>query len=101
MKWKVNVFGCSGTYYEISVLREEFKHGQISYGWNGPEKIIISSSGGPCGYVVPPFVFDRLVKVAVDFCAELNQPIIETEIVEISEIGVAPSVESDNGSAVL
>ena len=31
--------------YELSVVREDNRHGQISYGWGGPKKIILFGTG--------------------------------------------------------
>ena len=70
--WLVNVHGDPNKSYEISVLRDNNVHGKRSYGWADTNKIIISGSGGPCNYTVPPFVFDRLVKLAQEFARHLN-----------------------------
>lgn len=73
-KWIVDVKGGphpSGG-HEISAVMSNNRHGIASYGWPGTDKIIIASSGGPCHDVVSPYVFSRLISIAVDVVYRLN-----------------------------
>lgn len=72
MKWIVDIKGAPDRNFEISVVRSDNTHGIASYGWHGPNKIHISSSGGPCNTKVPQLVWDKLVRVAEEVAAELN-----------------------------
>jgi len=71
-QWLVNVLGEAEASYEIAVVHAGFLHGFGSYGWDGPHKLIISSSGGPCAYTVPKFVFDKLVLIAAVAAEEMT-----------------------------
>jgi hypothetical protein len=72
-KWIVDIkgyAGCPG--FEISVLRESNDHGQLSYGWFGDDKLLISHNGGPCRWPVTGKTWDKLVAVAHEVADELN-----------------------------
>lgn len=71
--WLVNVKGKAGEVFEISVVRRTNNHGRLSYGWFDEDKLLISSSGGPCNYTVTPKVWAKLLKVAKEVADELNQ----------------------------
>jgi hypothetical protein len=72
-KWVVNIKGKAGAApFEISVLRDDNGHGKLSYGWHGPDKIMISNDGGPCRDTVPPLVWGKLIRVAQEVADELN-----------------------------
>jgi len=74
-KWLVIVHGkkCSKS-WEISVVREDYKHGQVSYGWHDLEKkLLIGHNGGPCSVPVIEFVWDCLIELAYDVCTRLNK----------------------------
>lgn len=59
--------------FEIAVLRESNEHGRVSYGWFGPDKLLISHNGGPCTWPVTQQVWDKLVRVAQEVADELNK----------------------------
>ena len=59
--------------FEISVLRKDNDFGKQSYGWFGPDKLLISQSGGPNHTVVTSVVWDRLVDVAKEVASLLNE----------------------------
>jgi hypothetical protein len=73
-KWVVDTKGgpdCSS--FEISVVREDNKHGMASYGWfEDDRKRLISHNGGPCRWPVSEFVWDRLVLIANEYAHRLN-----------------------------
>jgi hypothetical protein len=69
-KWIVNIKGAPGRTSEISVIREDFPHGFISYGWFGPDKKLISASDHSF-YIEQP-AWDKLIAVAHEVAAELN-----------------------------
>lgn len=68
--------------FEICVIRQDNKHGLMSYGWFDENKIMISSSGGPCNDKVPTFVWSRLMNLAEEIAMELN--IAEREPIEVT-----------------
>ena len=72
-KWMMQVKGerCSSS-WEISVVREDNEHGQISWGWFDDTKILISHNGGPCKWPIPGFVFDQQIKIAEEVTRRLN-----------------------------
>jgi hypothetical protein len=56
-KWKVQIFGKRNSeIWEISVVREDNKHGQRSYGWFDEKKFLVSHNGGPCRWPVCGYV---------------------------------------------
>lgn len=71
--WKVQVKGerC-GDSWEISVVRENNKHGQRSWGWFDEHKLLVSHNGGPCHWPLLPFVWDQQIAVANELCRQLN-----------------------------
>ena len=58
--------------FEITVIRQNNIHGHKSWGWIDANKLLISSSGGPCRDEVIPLVWDKLVKLAQEVADELN-----------------------------
>lgn len=73
-KWVVDIKG--GAYsdaFEISLVRDSFKHGKSSYGWFGADKLLVSHSGGPCRNQVTKTVWDKLVQLAHDTAGEMNE----------------------------
>lgn len=78
-KWIVDIKGRAKATFEISVLREDFTHGQLSYGWFGPNKLLVSSSGGPCGYTLHPVIWNKMVKLAHEAADELNSAELEED----------------------
>lgn len=60
------------TPFEIAVLLSDNQHGQRSYGWFGADKLLISSSGGPCHDYLTPTVWRQLIGVAHAIADELN-----------------------------
>jgi len=71
--WEANINGkkCADS-FEISVVRQSNEHGHESYGWFGDNKLLISSSGGPCKWPVTEQVWDKLIEVAKETAQELN-----------------------------
>jgi len=71
--WFVQVKGerCSEE-FEITVCRKSNAHGQRSWGWIDENKLLISHNGGPCQDALIPAVWDRMIKLAEEVCAELN-----------------------------
>jgi hypothetical protein len=46
--WEIQLkgaFGREGGGHELSVIRKDDRHGHLSWGWGGPSKIILFSSG--------------------------------------------------------
>lgn len=73
MQWKVNILGQRNSKsWEISVVRENNKHGQRSYGWFDSSKFLVSHNGGPCSWGICGFVFDAQVRIAIELCRRLN-----------------------------
>jgi hypothetical protein len=72
-KWVVDIKGKAGEHsFEISVLRESNSHGRKSFGWFGPDKLLITHNGGPCHWPLVQSVWDRCVRVAEETADELN-----------------------------
>ncbi len=70
-KWIVNTKGGAGkSSFEIVVVRDDNRHGLVSYGWIDENKLLISESAGP--WSVTPFVWERLMKVAQETADHLN-----------------------------
>lgn len=65
--WIVSIKGVPDEEMEISVVRNNNKHGQQSYGWFNSNKLCISQG------VIIKTVFDKLVKVAYSVADELNE----------------------------
>lgn len=73
-KWVVDLKkNKDGTIGELSVIREDFEHGFLSYGWDGDDKKIVAGSGGPCGYKYDDRLSALLVKAANEYCELLNE----------------------------
>ncbi len=73
-KWVVDIKGEAGApSFEITVLRDDYAHGKLSYGWMNKDKLLISSSGGPCRDHLTPLVWDKIVAVAHEVADALNR----------------------------
>lgn len=72
MKWKAKVLGTFDQTFEISVVNDSITEAQRYYGWFDENKILVSTSGGPCAYRVPVRVWLKLVEVANEVAEELN-----------------------------
>jgi hypothetical protein len=68
-KWIVHVKGDAKRNGEISVVREDFKHGQRSYGWDGPAKFIVKN----WNQQIVESDWDILIKAAHSFANQLNE----------------------------
>lgn len=77
MKWIVEVKGdphktsCPAD-WEISVVREDNEHGLKSWGWFDENKLLISHSGGPCKWPLPPGFGKLMIRIAEDYARHLN-----------------------------
>jgi len=73
MKWLAQVKGDpNGSAWEISVVRSDNKHGQVSWGWFDERKLLVSHNGGPCNDPMALGLGDKMVQIAHDLAAELN-----------------------------
>lgn len=70
-RWIVNVKGDCNT-YEISVLRENNRHGIASYGWFSDDKRVIASNVHRNFAVIDEYVRDALVRLARDYADKPN-----------------------------
>ena len=71
--WKVQIKGERGSKcWEISVVREDNDFGKSSYGWFGDNKLLVSHNGGPCGWTICGFVWDKQIEIANELCQRLN-----------------------------
>lgn len=72
--WIVEIKGQAGRQsFEISVVREDNVHGIQSYGWFDRRKLLICHNGGPCQWPLIPLVWDKMVRLAQEVAAELNE----------------------------
>lgn len=71
--WIIDVKGKPGEPFEISVVRADNEEGIRSWGWFGPDKLLISHSGGPCRATVTPEVWRGLIDLAKSECARLHR----------------------------
>lgn len=102
-KWIVNIFGGpDGAGFEIALVRESNKHGQMSYGWFGKDKLYISYGGvGGSPKSMHPWIWKKLKKLAKKAAKKLNRlekearPLAEHEE-EIREI-LVEQIEKDLG----
>jgi len=71
--WKIQIKGkrCSDS-WEISVVKKDNEHGQISWGWFGNAKMLVSHNGGPCDWPICGFVWDEQIRIAKELCRKLN-----------------------------
>ena len=73
-KWLAQVFGDpNGTAWEISVVRENNKHGRKSWGWFDSEKLLVSHNGGPCKWPLATGLGDKMIKLAQELANQLNE----------------------------
>ncbi len=73
-KWIVNSKGKAGDRgFEISVVREDNKHGIASFGWFDENKLLITHNGGPCSWPLHTLVWDKSIKLAQEVADELNR----------------------------
>ena len=71
--WEVEVKGDKcGESFEISVIRKNNVHGHLSRGWFDKDKLLISHNGGPCHWPLIEPVWDRMIILAEEVAAELN-----------------------------
>lgn len=71
-KWIVSTHGNWGqSSYEVAIVREDFEHGIISYGWPTPDRkvILTISNGGP----LEKLFWDAINEMAVFLATELNR----------------------------
>lgn len=72
--WKVQIKGEKWSMpFEISIVRKSNKLGQRSYGWFDENKLLVSSSGGPCHDILTEKIWDKMVLLAQDVCAQMNK----------------------------
>jgi len=71
-RWVPNIKGGPGTNFEISVLREDNALGKTSYGWDGPDKIVVSATGGIKNKKFAARIYAKLVRTAAEIAEELN-----------------------------
>lgn len=72
-RWIVHTKGAAGrNFFEIAVIRADNVHGMNSYGWFGPDKLLISHNGGPCKDSVTQEVWKELIAVADLIAASMN-----------------------------
>jgi hypothetical protein len=69
-KWFVHTHGDAHSNGEISVVREDFKHGFRSYGWEGPAKFIVKQWDQQ---IAEEGDWDILIKAAHSFADQLNE----------------------------
>ncbi len=73
-RWEVGTKGGPGkSHFEICVIRESSEHGKQSYGWFDDDKLLISHNGGPCRWPLTNKVWDKMILLAEEVAAELNQ----------------------------
>ena len=73
-KWIVHTKGGPNrASFEVAVVLENNRHGQASYGWFGPDKLLISHNGGACDWPVTNAVWNRLLRIAEETAKELNR----------------------------
>lgn len=74
-RWLVQTLGTpeDSGHLELSVVREDYEHGRISYGWFGTAKIFIS--GQPFGFkcVLPSCAWRHILAAAEATAAEMNE----------------------------
>ena len=71
--WKKQVKGKRGSdSWEISDVREDNEHGQLSWGWFDENKILISHNGNPCDWPMAGYVFDQQLVIADEVARRLN-----------------------------
>jgi len=72
-RWEVAVKGGPNQKsYEISIVHEYNDHGKGSYGWEGPEKLTLSTSYQNT-HSLPEPVWNDLVALAVKWAAERSR----------------------------
>lgn len=72
-RWVVSTKGAPGDRaFEISIVREDNKHGLASYGWFDDAKLLVSHNGAPCEWPITKRVWDGLVILAHTVAIELN-----------------------------
>ena len=58
--------------WELSIVHRDNEHGIRSYGWEGDDKLIVWSSGGPCSIECDQVVAKHVRKAALAALDELN-----------------------------
>jgi hypothetical protein len=72
-KWEVHTKGGPDSRtFEIAVIRANNEHGKRSYGWFGPDKLLITHCGGPCNDTVTPEAWDLLIVAAHQLAQRKN-----------------------------
>lgn len=69
-----------GNSWEISVVRSDNEHGQLSWGWFDENKLLISHNGGPCRWPLAPGLAPLIVEVAHRYAEMLNDGKINPKI---------------------
>ena len=72
-KWVVSIKGRPSAVYEISVVRENNRHGLSSYGWFDDSKKLISQARSYERGVPTRFVWARLKRLAKDTADHMNR----------------------------
>ena len=73
-RWEVNTKGGpNSSHFEISVIREDYKHGHSSYGWFDDNKLLVSHNGGPCMDAVTRRIWNGLVDLAEQTAIDMNE----------------------------
>lgn len=71
--WIVDVKGGPGSSsFEVSVIREDYKFGQFSYGWFGPHKLLVTHNG-VCSWPLIDRIWTKAVQLAHEIAVELNK----------------------------
>lgn len=72
-KWIAQIKGdVNGDSWEISVVRDDNKHGQLSWGWFDDRKLLVSHNGGPCNWPLAPGLGPIMVEIAQRLADYLN-----------------------------
>lgn len=73
-KWIVQLFGdIYSTAWELSVVKEDNKHGRKSWGWFDESKLLISHNGGPCKWPLAKGLGSKFIAIAEELAEELNK----------------------------
>ena len=80
-EWEVDTKGGPMGTFEISVVHKDFEHGRRSYGWFGPQKVLISvgTSGSGTHEQMQGFVWDQLINLARNIRNLLNDGCVRIE----------------------
>ncbi len=78
------------TIFEISVVRENNRHGIASYGWFDAQKLLVTHNGGPCSWPLTEQVWNKVIQVAHEVADELNAAEQNVPHIEASTGGQPP-----------